>query len=127
MNISIPAFAAALAVILLARQSFAEDKVYAPNDLPGLKEMTGKPVIVEGTVTAQGENKTGTIRYLNFAKNFKEAISLVFIMSKGGDEFAKDKLGAFVGKKVRVTGTVGTFNEALQIKIDKLDQIQVQP
>ena len=92
-----------------------------------LKEMTGKPVIVEGTVTAQGENKTGTIRYLNFAKNFKEAISLVFIVSKGGDEFAKDKLGAFVGKKVRVTGTVGTFNEALQIKIDKLDQIQVQP
>ena len=127
MNTSIPTCAATLAVILLARQSFAEAQVYAPDDLPGLKEMTGKPVIVEGTVAAQGENKTGTIRYLNFAKNFKEAISLVFLMSKGGDEFAKDKLVAFVGKKVRVTGTVGTFNGALQIKIEKLDQIQVQP
>jgi len=38
---------------------------------------------------------------LNFAKNFKEAISLVFIMSKGGDEFAKDKLAHSSGKSAR--------------------------
>lgn len=89
--------------------------------------MNGKPVIVEGTIAAQGENKSGTVRYLNFSKKFKESISLVFIVSKGGDEFAVEKLTPFVGKKVRVTGTVGSYNDALQIKIDKLDQIQVQP
>ena len=105
----------------------ADVAVIAPNDLAKLKEMTGKPVVVEGTVSAQGENKTATIRYLNISKNYKETISLVFMVSKGGDEFSSEKLGAFVGKKVRVSGTVGTYNEALQIKIDKLDQIQIQP
>ena len=105
----------------------ADVAVIAPNDLAKLKEMTGKPVVVEGTVSAQGENKTATIRYLNFSKNYKETISLVFVVSKGGEEFSTEKLGAFVGKKVRASGTVGTYNEALQIKIDKLGQIQIQP
>ena len=103
------------------------DGVFAPTDLAKLKEMVGKPVIVEGTLAAQGENKTATIRYLNFSKNYKETISLVFVVDKGGDQFTSEKLGAFVGKKVRVSGTVGTYNDALQIKIDKLDQIKIQP
>ena len=130
-----------LLAIIFALPSFAEDKpaapaapaatpevtVFAPTDFEKLKEMNGKPVVIEGIVAAQGENKSATIRYLNFTKNFKEAISLVFMVAKGGEEFSKEKLAAFVGKKVRVTGTVSTYNEALQIKIDKLAQIQVQP
>ena len=102
-------------------------KVFAAKDLAGLKATDSKPVVVEGTIAAQGENKTGTVRYLNFSKNYKEALSLVFMVGKGGEEFSKEKLEPFVGKKVRVTGVVTTFNEALQIKIDKLDQIKVQP
>jgi DNA/RNA endonuclease YhcR with UshA esterase domain len=134
---NIHAFLIALAITVPA---LAEDKpaapppaatpdatVFAPNDLAKLKEMNGKPVVVEGTVAAQGENKSATIRYLNFSKNYKETISLVFLVSQGGEEFAKEKLTPFVGKKVRVSGTVGTYNDALQIKIDKLDQIKVQP
>ncbi|MEO7319606.1 MAG: hypothetical protein ABIZ56_11510 [Chthoniobacteraceae bacterium] len=105
----------------------AEVTVFAPNDLAKLKEMTGKPVVIEGAIAAQGENKTGTIRYLNFSKNYKETISLIFMLGKGGEEFTPEKLAAFVGKKVRVSGTVGTYNETLQIKIDKLEQIQIQP
>ena len=104
-----------------------DGSVFAPTDLAKLKEMAGKPVVVEGTLTAQGENKTGTIRYLNFSKNYKETLSLVFVVDKGGDQFTSEKLGAFVGKKVRVSGTVGTYNDALQIKIDKLEQIKIQP
>ena len=103
------------------------DGVFAPTDLVKLKEMVGKPVVIEGTLAVQGENKTATIRYLNFSKNYKETISLVFVVDKGGDQFTAEKLGAFVGKKVRVSGTVGTYNDTLQIKIDKLDQIKVQP
>ena len=49
------------------------------------------------------------------------------MLGKNAEDFSKEKLGAFVGKKVRVSGTVETYKEALQIKIDKLDQIQVQP
>ena len=130
-----------LLAIVFTLPAFAEDKpaaptapvatpevtVFAPIDLEKLKEMNGKPVVIEGTVYAQGENKSATIRYLNFTKNFKEAVSLVFMVAKGGEEFSKEKLAAFVGKKVRVTGTVSTYNDALQIKIDKLAQIQIQP
>ena len=104
-----------------------DGSMFAPTDLAKLKEMVGKPVVVEGRLTAQGENKTATIRYLNFSKNYKETISLVFVVDKGGDQFTSEKLGAFVGKKVRVSGTVGTYNDALQIKIDKLEQIKIQP
>lgn len=103
------------------------EKVFAPGDLEALKEQKGKSVIVEGTIVAQGESKSGGVRYLNFSKNFKQTISLVFILSTGGDAFAKEKLAEYVGKKVRVTGVVETYNDALQIKIQKLDQIQVQP
>ncbi len=127
-----------LLAIALAAPAFAEDKpatpattpdatVFAPKDLEKLKEQLGKPVVVEGTIAAQGENKTASIRYLNFSRNYKETISLVFVVGKSGDEFSKEKLEPFVGKKVRVSGTVGIYNDALQIKIDKLDQIQIQP
>ena len=98
----------------------------AATDLAKLKEMTGKPALVEGTVAAQGENNAGTMRYLNFAKKYREALTLVFMVGKGGEEFSKENLSEFVGKKVRVTGVIGTYNDAVQIKIDKLAQIQIQ-
>jgi hypothetical protein len=66
------------------------------------------------------------VRYLNFSKNYKETLALVFILSQGGGDFSKEKLSEFVGKKVRVTGVIGTHNDTLQIKIDKLEQIKVQ-
>ena len=62
-----------------------------------------------------------------FDERIDESISLIFMVAKGGDQFTTEKLSAFVGKKVRVSGTVGTYHEALQIKIEKLDQIQIQP
>ena len=130
-----------LALLVFTLPAFAEDKpaatppptpppdpvVLVATDLEKLKEMLGKSAVVEGTVAAQGENNGGTMRYLNFAKKYKEALTLVFMVGKGGDEFSKEKLAAFVGKKVRVTGVIGTYNDALQIKIDKLAQIQIQP
>ena len=127
-----------LIALALTLPAFAEDKpaapaetppakIYAPTDLVALKATDDKPVTVEGKIVVQGENKTATVRYLNFTKNYKESLSLIFMVDKGGEEFSKEKLGAFVGKKVRVTGVVTSFREALQIKIDKLDQIKVQP
>ncbi len=126
-----------LVALVFTLPAFAEDKPAAPaaspdapviaaTDLEKLREMNGKSVIAEGTVAAQGENNAGTMRYLNFAKKYREALTLVFLVGKGGEEFSKEKLAAFVGKKVRVTGTVSTYNDALQIKIDKLAQIQIQ-
>jgi RecJ-like exonuclease len=99
-------------------------KVYSPIDLEALKTVINETVTIEGTIVAAAENKSGTVRYLNFTKNFKESIGLVLFVKKGGDDFAMDKLKAFEGKKVRVTGKVLEHTGNLQIEIDRLDQLQ---
>jgi RecJ-like exonuclease len=102
-------------------------KVYAPTDLDALRPEIGQMVAVEGTIVVSGESKTKTVRYLNFTKNYKESLGLVFFTNKGGEEFALEKLVPWVGKKVRVTGKVGEHNGALQIEIEKWDQVQEVP
>jgi hypothetical protein len=99
-------------------------KVFAPTDLDALRMEIGKIVTVEGTIVASGESKSKTVRYLNFTKNYRESLGLVFFVSKGGDEFALEKLAAWVGKKIRATGKVAEHNGALQIEIEKLAQVQ---
>ena len=100
------------------------DKVYLPTELDALRPLLGKSVSVEGKLQRQGGNKAQTIRYLNFTQNYRDSVSLVFFISKGGDAFAKEKLTEWLGKKVRVTGKLSEFNGNLQIEIEKLDQLQ---
>lgn len=102
-------------------------KVYAPTDLDALRAAIGQTVTVTGTIAASGESKTKTVRYLNFTKNYRESLGLVFFVSKGGDAFSLEKLNAWVGKKVRATGKVGEFNGTLQMEIEKLEQLQETP
>lgn len=102
-------------------------KVFAPTDLDALRPVIGQIVAVEGTIVASGESKTKTVRYLNFTKNYKESLGLVFFASKGGEEFALEKLTPWVGKKVRATGKVGEHTGALQIEIEKWEQIKEVP
>jgi hypothetical protein len=99
----------------------ADAKVYAPTDLAALKPLKGQKIILEGKIVSTGSNKTDSIRYLNFTKNFRESASLVFF----GGAVPKEKLAGFVGKKVRVNGVLSEHNEALQIKVESLDQIKV--
>lgn len=133
----------ALGILLLQTSAFAAEdtpppeptpapavdpaKVYSPTDLDALRPMLGQPVIIEGTLVASGESKSKTVRYLNFTKNYHESVGLVFFTSKGGDDFALEKLSAWVGKKVRVTGKLGDHSGSLQIEIEKVDQIQEVP
>ena len=105
----------------------AGEKIYAPKDLEALRTVKGRTVKVEGTIVKQGESKTGAVRYLNFTDHFQESISLVFMVSKGGGDFTKEKLTNYVGKKVQVTGVVGEYNNNLQIEIRALDQLKLVP
>ena len=105
----------------------AADKIYAPKDLVALRTLKGQTVKIEGTIVKQGESKTGAVRYLNFTEHYQEAISLVFMVSKGAGDFTKEKLTNFVGKKVQVTGAVGEYNNNLQIEIRSLDQLKLVP
>ncbi len=98
--------------------------VYSPMDLDALRQAIGRTTTVEGTIVASGENKSKTVRYLNFTKNYHESLGLVFFVSKGGDKFSIEKLGVWVGKKVRATGKVSEYQGALQIAIDDWQQVK---
>jgi hypothetical protein len=108
-----------------AAQAPAEVKTYAPTDLTALKEVKGQKIILEGKIAASGANRTESIRYLNFTQNFRESASLVFFANAGGGTFTKEKLGEYIGKKVRVSGTLAEYNGSLQIRMESLDQIKV--
>ena len=102
-------------------------KAHAPTDLETLKPLKGRKIVLEGKIATSGANKTDSIRYLNFTKNFRESVSLVFFANSGGGAFTKEKLAEFVGKTVRVGGTLTEYNNALQIRVDSLDQVKVVP
>ena len=139
MNVTSLLCAAALAVAALSPALRAADekskpspaapstdaaKIYSPTDLDALRAAIGQTVSVEGTIVASGESKTKTVRYLNFTKNYKESLGLVFFVGKGADDFALAKLTPWVGKKIRATGKVGEHAGTLQIVIEKWDQVQ---
>lgn len=105
----------------------AAGKIYAPKDLEALRAVKGQNVTIEGTILKQGESKTGTVRYLNFTDDYKESVALVFMVSKGGGDFTKEKLTNYVGKKVQVTGAVGEYKDNLQIEVRALDQLKLVP
>ena len=101
------------------------EKIYAPTAIEELKPLKGKKVTLEGPIVKQGENKAGSIRYLNFTDNFRLSVSLTFFANAGDGKFTKEKLAEFVGKKVRVTGELTEFNGMLQIKMTSLEQLKV--
>jgi hypothetical protein len=116
--------------LLLATTAFAENtaapaggEVFDPKALDVLRPKKGQIVTLEGTLVATGQNKAGTIRYLNFTQNYRESVGLVFHVSKNAG-FTMEKLGEWVGKKVRVHGTISEFQGNLQIVIDNFDQLK---
>jgi DNA/RNA endonuclease YhcR with UshA esterase domain len=94
-------------------------------DLVRLKEMVGLQMEVGGTVQMFGENKKGTIYYLNFDSNYRDALALVFFISDNPSEYTPERLQDFVGKKVSVKGTVEEYQSTLQMRIRSLEQIRV--
>jgi hypothetical protein len=102
-------------------------KIYVPTELEILRPMKGQKITVEGVILKQGESKTATVRYLNFTDDYKKSAALVFMVSKGGGDFTKEKLTNFVGKKYQVTGVLGEFNGNLQIEIAAFDQLKLVP
>ena len=105
----------------------ASDTVYSPTDLEKLNTIrdSNATVIVEGVVTGQGANKEDSVRYLNFSRNWKESVALVFFVKKGGTAFSVEKLAGYVGKKVRATGKLTEYASNLQIEIEKMDQLKI--
>jgi len=95
------------------------------NHLEQLRAHRNETVTVEGKIERQGESKNGTVRFLDFKKDYREGFVLVFFTWKGDGKFTKEKLAEYVGKKVRATGKLTEYGSTMQIEVESLDQLKV--
>ena len=98
-------------------------RVFAPTDTGVLRPLLGQTVTVEGAIARSGESKSKTVRYLNFTSDYKLGVGLVFFVKKD-ESFQMETLNKWIGKKTRVTGKLGEFNDALQIEVGKWSQLK---
>ena len=103
------------------------EAVHAPTDLAGLKKMVGRRVVVEGKIVNSGNSSSGSTSYLNFTKNYRDSVSLVFLGASGKAGIPKDQLAAFVGRRIHVGGLIEERNGALQMRVFDVEQIKVLP
>ncbi|MBX7156963.1 MAG: protein kinase [Verrucomicrobiae bacterium] len=96
-----------------------------PLNLLQLKKKIGATVMVEGTVMDYGENRTGTLRYLNFAESYRNSLALVFPVKGNEEIFSKEKLETYVGKKIRVTGKLSEFQGRPQMIVEPDQTIEI--
>jgi hypothetical protein len=99
----------------------------SPEDLEALRAKLGQVVTIEGIAVRAAESKSKTVRFLDFANGAGRAITVVFVAGKG-EPVQMEEVQAWVGKNLRVTGTVSEFNGKLQLPIEKKSQIvEVMP
>jgi len=100
--------------------------IFSPSAKEDILEQLGKDIVVEGTISRVGENKSGTIRYLNFSGTQRGDLSLVFFLESWQGALSTEMLDAYIGKKVRVTGRVSEYQGNPQLVITEVSQIQVE-
>lgn len=102
------------------------DKAYKDalpaTDLGGALKLVDKPAAFKGTVVKLFEPRGGTMVILNFAKDYKAAITVVLRKSDYG---AFPDVASLQDKEVLVTGKVTTYQERPQLELTKLEQIKL--
>jgi len=102
--------------------------VYSGKDVDALRALVGKNVTVESNVDEMSDGKNGDMRYLKYDHSFRKGVSLAFPLSKDtGGNFAAEKLQAYVGRRVRASGTLEDNQGHLQIVVENLNQLQIVP
>ena len=101
--------------------------IYAPTDFARLKPRLNRRVVLEGVIVASGQSRTGSTSYLNFTKNYRDSVSLVFLGASVAKDFPKERLAEFVGKKIHVGGLLEERSGALQLRVFYPEQIRVLP
>ena len=103
------------------------ETVHDPTDLAALRKKVGRRVVLEGKIVATGNSRTGSTSYLNFTKNYRDSVSLVFLGASVAKDFPKERLAEFVGKKIHIGGLIEERNGALQMRVFYAEQIRVLP
>ena len=97
-------------------------KALAATDLAGAKKQAGKPASFVGTVDRTFTPKGNGLVILNFAKDYKTAVTGVV----RANDFAKfPDLKALQGKKVLVSGTVQDYKGRPEIALSAPSQVKI--
>ena len=112
---------------VVAKSVAAKPKVLrlAPADKEAFLQQIGNTVEVEGRIERIGVNKTGTIRFLNFAGSHRGDLTLIFFVKSAPADFTEEKLSQFIGKTIRVKGQVSAYEGTPQIVVQSLPEIEV--
>ena len=126
MKLAISVMAFAVLALLSGPTQAAADKVVLPliraTDSAGLKAHVGRPVAVEGTVVSAGAGTSDGMRFLDFSAVEKRG----FVAAVVPAVYPKLKpLEAYIGKTLRVTGTLEAYKKKTQIKVSRISQIKV--
>lgn len=118
--------AVALLVSFSASPLFAAKTTKTPvvsaTDAKALKSCIGKKVCVEGTVVNTSKGPKDGMRFINFSDGKKPGFNAALVPAV----YAKfPKLGSMVGKKVRVTGNLESYQKRPVIKVSKANQVKV--
>ncbi len=100
--------------------------VFSASAKEEILDQLGKEIVVEGTISRVGENKSGTIRFLNFLGSQRGDLSLVFFMEKWEGKLTPGMMDSYLGKKVQVKGRVSEYQGNPQLEITEVSQIQVE-
>jgi alkaline phosphatase D len=93
------------------------------------KKHLDKEWTVAFTVANVGTNRTKSMYYLNSQSDFRDEKNFPVVLNVKtlGEDLKKigDPQKYYLGKKIKVTGTVTLFNDRPQILLKSLDQIQI--
>lgn len=106
----------------VAKTDKAYKDAHASTDLAGALKLVDKPATFKGTVVKLFEPKGRTMVILNFAADYKTAITAVLRKS---DFAAFPDVAALQDKEVLVSGKVTTYQDRPQIELTKPDQIKL--
>lgn len=81
----------------------------------------GQRITVEGTIV--DTHALDTITFLNFDKNWQGKFYVVVFASAHTDAFHPET--EYLNKKLRITGVVSMHKDRPQLKVDRLDQIEI--
>jgi DNA/RNA endonuclease YhcR with UshA esterase domain len=121
--------AAPLSPILAQDAAVADAVAITPDEAAS---HVGEKCVVEMRVNSSRHMADAGRCYLNSHKDFRDASNVtVVIFRRGLENFAEEKIDApaehFRGKTIRVTGVVEMYKDKPQIKVERVEQIELVP
>lgn len=97
-----------------------------PLNAEDLLKREGQIVRVTGVIVNHGASTSGSYQFLNFSKDYRAGLTLLFNRATNPEEFEPERLRAYVNKRVMVEGKLIRFRDIPEIEISSLSEIKVE-